>query len=200
MPVAATAALPTRRGGRDGGGPAQGGRGPGEGAARRQNGVPGSGGARRWCALRPRLPPTPRSGRPQLPSALAVPLRPRPPLSWASSPFALSCVPLPPALSSLAVTRRLPLGARSLEGAIPRSSGSRFDRQRAASARVLRTAAWTAQCRGESPPESTWVHCCTSFLLAGREQGSGLRRPCPEWWHGKSPGSGQKPVLGPGWV
>lgn len=208
--AAATAALSTGRGGRDGGGAAPGrrrgrpapreGAPPwlGEGALRAgKRAFRGMEGPRHWSALRshgshPCLAAG-AHGRP-LPSRSAPRSFPLP--SRAPSPFSFSCVPLPPALSpasgSLAGALgcaerrrrdlRVPglLALASREQQAPGICGLRTGPRSAAAGRLLGLPGWI---------------CSNFFLLSGHWPEEGLKHLCSMRWRGESPGRGQMPEL-----
>lgn len=141
MQAAATAALPTRRGGRDRGGaapgrrrgrprPREGRHTPGEKGpfAQDKRVCRGLGGLRRWRVLGSRSShPRPSASAQARPLPSRCPLRSFPLLSRTPSPLVLSGVPVPPALSPESLGHSLvPLGARCVEGASPGSSGYRL--------------------------------------------------------------------------
>ncbi|XP_032207220.1 neuronal acetylcholine receptor subunit alpha-4-like [Mustela erminea] len=137
-------------------------------------------GSRRWRPLPPRgSHPCPAAGTHDRPLFSPSATRPFPRPSRASSlsppPHPPSSRPFPQPLGHSLV----PLGARSGDGAILGSRGSRAPgsgRQRAASTRDLRTADRSAQYGGGRLLGLPGEICCTSLLLSGhRPEGcSGL--------------------------
>lgn len=156
-------------------------------------------GSRRWRPLPPRgSHPCPAAGihdRPLFsPSATRPFPRPLRASSLSPPPHPPSSRPFPQPLGHSLV----PLGARSGDGAILGSRGSRAPgsgRQRAASTRDLRTADQSAQYGGGRLLGLPGGICCTSLLLSGHRPGEGLKHLCPVRWSGESPGRDQVPLL-----